>query len=382
MGLFTPFALRELTIPNRTVISPMSQYLAEDGYANDWHMAHLGRFALGGAGLVFTEATAVERRGRRTPGDLGLWEDGQIEELARIVAFVKAQGSAAGVQLAHAGRKASERRPWHGETPLNDEDVALRGEAPWTAIGPTDAPYGPDWHIPQAMTIEDIADMTEAFRDAARRADDAGFDVIEVYAAHGFLVHQFYSPVGNARGDAYGGTFDGRIRLAIEVAEAIRSVWPASKPLFFRLSATDWIDGGWELGDTIALARRLKSVGVDLIDYSSGGIGGGIKPRRMPLAQGFQVPFAEAVRSEADMPTMAVGFIWDAIVADGIVRDEKADLVALAREVLNDPNWPVHAARELGIDRDFGQWKPQFGWWLNRRQRVIDKLGLRGDASE
>lgn len=382
MGLFTPFTLRDLTIPNRTVISPMSQYVAEVGYANAWHMAHLGRFALGGAGLVFTEATAVERRGRRTPGDLGLWEDSQIDELARVAAFVKAQGSAAGVQLAHAGRKASERRPWHGETPLTEEDVALRGEAPWTAIGPTSTPYAADWHIPQAMTADDIGTVVTAFRDAARRADDAGFDVIEVYAAHGFLLHQFYSPVGNARDDAYGGSFDGRTRLSIEVAEAIRSVWPASKPLFFRLSATDWIDGGWEVEDTIALAKRLKSAGVDLIDCSSGGIGGAVKPRRMPLAQGFQVPFAEAVRAEADIPTMTVGFIWDATVADGIVRDEKADLVALAREVLNDPNWPLHAARELGLDPDFGQWKPQFGWWLNRRERVIEKLGLRSNASE
>ena len=380
MGLFTPHTVRDVTIPTRTVISPMSQYIADDGYANDWHMAHLGRFALGGAGLVFTEATAVERRGRRTPGDLGLWEDGQIDGLARIAAFVRSQGSVAGIQLAHAGRKASERRPWHGETPLTDEDAKERGEAPWTAIGPTDVPYGPDWHVPQAMTQQDIADVVNAFRDAARRADAAGFDVIEVYAAHGFLLHQFYSPIGNARDDGYGGTFDGRIRLSIEVAEAIRSVWPASKPLFFRLSATDWIDGGWEIADTITLAKRLKSAGVDLIDCSTGGIGGAAKPRRMPLAQGFQVPFAESVRGEADMPTMAVGFIWDAAVADAVVRDGKADLVALAREVLYDPNWPLHAARELGADPDFGKWHPQFGWWLNRRERVIDKLGLRGDA--
>ena len=377
MSLFDSFTLRGITIPNRVAISPMSQYAATDGLAGDWHFVHLGRFALGGAGLVFTEATAVEQRGRRTPGDLGLWRDDQIAPLGRIAEFLRSQGSVPGIQLAHAGRKASERRPWHNESPLNEEDRALRGEAPWQTIGPTDEPYAAGWHTPAAMSEDDISAVIEAFRHAAGRALEAGFEIIEVYAAHGFLLHQFYSPASNRRTDRYGGDFDGRVRLAVEVAAAIRTVWPEHLPLSFRLSAKDWIDGGWEVADTIELARRLKAEGVDLIDCSSGGLGGSAKPQRMPLAQGFQVPFAEAVRREADIATMAVGFLWDPRKAEAIVSEGKADLVALAREVLNDPNWALHAARTLGHDVDFGVWKPAFGWWLHRRERVIEKLGLR-----
>lgn len=377
MGLFSAFAVRGVTFPNRVVVSPMSQYSAEAGVANDWHFAHLARFALGGAGLVFTEATAVEERGRRTPGDLGLWHDGQIAPLARIADFVAAQGAVPGIQLGHAGRKASERRPWHDEGPLRDEDVSLRGEAPWPTIGPSAEPYGEGWHTPAAMTAADIADVTAAFRDAARRAFDAGFRVIEVYAAHGFLIHQFCSPVANRRTDGYGGSRANRIRLALEIAEAIRSVWPEDRALFYRVSAKDWVDGGWEVDDTVALAVELRARGVDLMVCSSGAIGGTQKPQRMPIAEGFQVPFAEAVRRDADIATMAVGFLWDPSFADAVVREGRADMVALARELLFDPNWPLHAARALGLDDDFALWKPPFGWWLNRRERVIQKLGLR-----
>ena len=377
MGLFSAYSLRGVTLPNRVVVSPMSQYIAEDGHANDWHFAHLSRFALGGAGLVFTEATAVERRARRTPGDLGLWDDAQIPELARIAGFVSEQGSVPGIQLAHAGRKASERRPWHGETPLNAEDEAERGEAPWTAIGPSAVPYGENWHPPRAMTLDDIATVIDAFRAAAARALAAGFKVVEVYAGHGFLLHQFYSPIANTRDDAYGGSFDGRIRLSVEVARAIREVWPDELPLIFRLSATDWVDGGWELEDTVELARRLKAAGVDMIDCSTGGIGGTRKPRRMPLAPAFQTPHAETVRREAGIAAMTVGFIWEAAVADRIVREDRADLIAMARALLYNPNWPLQAARELGVDPDFAMWKPQFGWWLDKRERAIRKLGLR-----
>jgi len=377
MNLFTPMPLRGVEFPNRIAVSPMSQYAADDGYANDWHLTHLGRFALGGAGLVYTEATGVTREGRRTHGDLGLWEDGQIDELARIAGFLKKQGAVPGIQLAHAGRKASERRPWHGETPVDDEDVAERGEHPWLTIGPSAIPYAEGWHTPLEATRQDLADVAAAFGAAAKRADDAGFEIIEVYAAHGFLIHQFYSPIANKREDAYGGSFDGRIRLALEVADAIRANWPDHKPLAFRLSATDWLNGGWEQEDTIALAKRLKDHGVDMIDCSTGGIGGRERPRRMPLGEAFQVPFATAVKTEADIAAMTVGFIWDPESADGIIRNGQADMVALARELLDDPNWPLHAARALGIDPDFAMWKPEFGWWLSRRERVVQKLGLR-----
>ena len=377
MSLFDPFELRGVAFPNRVVVSPMSQYRAEQGFANDWHLVHLGRFALGGAGLVFCEATAVEERGRRTHGDLGLWRDEQVDGLGRIVRFLETEGAVPGVQLAHAGRKASERRPWHGETPVTAEDVELRGEAPWTAIGPSPLPYAEGWPAPAEMSREDIAEVVTAFRDAALRSQAAGFKVIEVYAAHGFLIHQFYSPIANRREDSYGGDFEGRIRLGLEIAEAIRSVWPEELPLIFRLSATDWLDGGWELEDTVAFARRLKDRGVDMIDCSSGGIGGKERPRRMALSQGFQAPFAEAVRREAGIATMAVGFIWDPEAASAIVEGGQADLVALAREVLSDPNWTLRAAEALGRDEGFGLWKPEFGWWLNRRDRLVRKLGLR-----
>lgn len=374
--LHSPFTLRGVTLPNRIVVSPMSQYAAQDGHAGDWHFAHLSRFVLGGAGLVFTEAAAVEQRGLRTPGDLGLWQDSQIPALARIADFARANGSVPGIQLAHAGRKASERRPWHNEGPLNDEDVTLRGETPWETLAPSPLPYGENWHIPREMTPDDIQDVTVAFRDAARRADTAGFDVIDVYAGHGFLLHQFLSPLANMRSDGYGGDLAGRMRMTLEVAEAIREVWPENKALFFRISATDWIDGGWRLEDTVVLACELKSRGVDVLDCTTGGIGGAAKVQHMPLGEGFQAPYAAAVREQAAMATMAVGFIWSPQMADGLIRDGSADLVALARELLDDPNWPLHAARALGGDEDYALWKPAFGWWLNKRARLMRRLGL------
>jgi len=354
----------------------MSQYIAENGYANDWHFAHLSRFALGGAGLVFTEATAVEARGRRTHGDLGLWEDGQIAGLARINSFMKKQGVLAGVQLAHAGRKASERRPWHGETPVNDEDAQLRGEQAWQTSAPSALPYADDWHIPEKMTGADIEQVKQNFKDAAERSLEAGFDVIEVYAAHGFLLHQFYSPIANIRDDKYGGTFEGRIRLGLEVAETIRCVWPEDKPLFYRLSATDWLEDGWQIEDTIAFARRLKELGVDLIDCSSGGIGGSKMQQKIPLGPAFQAPIAKEIRDKSDILTMTVGLIMDADSANDLIKQQSADLVAIAREALNNPNWALHAAKGLGLDTDFSMWKPQFGWWLNKRERLLRRLKI------
>lgn len=375
-ALFDPITLREVTLANRIVVSPMSQYAARDGYSNDWHFAHLARFALGGCGLVFAEATAVSRDARRTHGDLGLWEDAQIAPLTRIVNFLKTQGASAGVQLAHAGRKASERRPWHGETPVTQEDIELRGEAPWQALGATSEPYGDGWPAPLAMTDAHINEVIENFASAAQRAHAAGFDALEVYAGHGFLLHQFYSPLCNTRTDEWGGTFDNRIRLCLEVARSIREQWPSTKPLFFRLSATDWNDNGWSIADTVRLARELKRCGVDVIDCSSGGIGGPHPPPRFPLGPAFQADLAAEVRVESDIATMAVGFIWQAEVANRLVTEGKADLVAMARELLNDPNWALRAARELGVDENFSLWDPAFGWWLNKRKRVLQKLGF------
>jgi 2,4-dienoyl-CoA reductase-like NADH-dependent reductase (Old Yellow Enzyme family) len=375
--LFSPFRLRDVSFRNRIAVSPMSQYRAIDGRANNWHMVHLGRFALGGAGLVFAEATAVTKDGRRTQGDLGLWDDRQVDALAPIAAFLEAEGAVAGVQLAHAGRKASERRPWHGETPIDEDDWQLRQEAAWPAMAPSPIPYAEGWPDPVEMAEADIQDVITAFGNAARRASGAGFRMIEVYAAHGFLIHQFLSPIANHRTDHWGGSPENRRRFAVEVARAIRTAWPEKYPLSFRLSATDWLDGGWELEDTIDLAKALKAEGVDMIDCSSGGIGGKDRPRRMEVKQGFQVPFAAEVRAQSDLATMAVGFLWDAAHCERIVADGQADMVALARELLDDPNWPFHAAAQLGADTDHAMWPVESGWWLMKRDRLLKKLGIR-----
>ncbi|MGF1453856.1 MAG: NADH:flavin oxidoreductase/NADH oxidase [Alphaproteobacteria bacterium] len=375
--LHSPFILRGMTVKNRIAVSPMSQYRAKDGLANDWHLVHLGRFAMGGAGLVFVEATAVEASGRRTHGDLGLWTDEQIAPLARVTDFLKAEGAIPGVQLGHAGRKASERRPWHGETPVNAEDIADRGEAPWIALAPSPLPYADGWPAPQEMSEADIGRVIEAFGDASRRACAAGFEVIEVYAAHGFLVHQFLSPIANQRTDRWGGSPENRRRFAVHVALTIRETIPEHMPLIFRLSGTDWLDGGLEIEETVDIAGALKQAGVDMIDCSSGGIGGKERPRRMVIDQGFQVPFAARIRQEANIATMAIGFLWDPEMCEALLAEGAADMVALARELLDDPNWPLHAAQRLGTDQGFALWPPEFGWWLNKRDRLVRKLGLR-----
>ncbi|MGR8947406.1 MAG: NADH:flavin oxidoreductase/NADH oxidase [Gammaproteobacteria bacterium] len=374
--LFEPLKIRDVHLKNRICVSPMSQYKAQNGYANDWHMAHLGRFAMGGASLVFCEATAVSAEARRTHGDLGLWEEGQIAKLKGINEFIAAQNAVPGIQLAHAGRKASERRPWHGETPVNEEDISLRGEAPWQALSPTEEPYGELWPTPKRMTGQDIEKVIADFAAASVRADKAGFDFIEVYAAHGFLLHQFYSPLCNDRDDEWGGSFENRIRLSIEVAKSIRRHWPDSKALCFRISATEWLDEGWSIDDSAKLAQALKSEGVDVIDCSSGGIGGNTPMPRFPLGPAFQADLAKQVREKANIATMAVGLIWQAEVAEKIIASGQADLVALARELLNDPNWPLHAARDLGADTDYSLWDDAMGWWLNKRQRLFGKFGF------
>lgn len=347
--LLTPFTVRGLTLKNRIVISPMCQYSAIDGLAGDWHLVHLGRFAIGGAALVFVEATAVEARGRISPGDMGLWNDDQARALARIVDFLKANGAAAGVQLAHAGRKGSTRRPWDGGAELTEADAA-RGEAPWETIAPSALPFAQNYPLPSAMSTADMAEVIVAFREAAKRALDAGFDVVEVHAAHGYLLHEFLSPLSNHRTDSYGGDLSGRMRFPLEVIETVRAVWPAEKPLFVRLSCVDHMEGGLTVEDAVQIAKTLKLLGVDLVDCSSGGN----TAAPIALSPGYQVPYAEAVRRQAQIATMAVGLILDAVLAQNIVAEGKADLVALARPALDDPNFAIHAVAELTGVRDYG----------------------------
>ncbi|HEY7172162.1 MAG TPA: NADH:flavin oxidoreductase/NADH oxidase [Vicinamibacterales bacterium] len=337
--LFDPIAFRDVTLPNRIIVSPMCQYSSTDGFPNDWHMVHLGSRAIGGAGLVFTEAAAVTADGRISPDDLGIWSDIHVGAFHRVVRFIKGEGSAAGIQLAHAGRKASTHRPWGGQ------GAVPRDEGGWQPIGPTDEPFAANYPTPRAMTAADIAGVVDAFRQAARRALLAGFDVVELHAAHGYLIHEFLSPLTNTRTDEYGGTFDNRIRLCLEVVDAVRTIWVDDRPLFVRISSTDWVPGGWDLDQSVELARRLHARGVDLIDCSSGG---NVARADIPIGPGYQVQFAERVRREVGVRTGAVGLITTPQQADEIIRSGRADCVLLAREMLRNPYWPLYAARELG----------------------------------
>ncbi|MCW5882051.1 MAG: NADH:flavin oxidoreductase/NADH oxidase, partial [Anaerolineae bacterium] len=350
--LLSPMKLRGLTLPNRVVISPMCQYSAQEGMANDWHFAHLAQFAIGRAGLVFTEAAAVDRDGRITHGDLGVWSDLHVAPLARITAFIKSQGSVPAIQLAHAGRKASMQRPWHGNGPMDDSDRA-RGEQPWQVVAPSAVPVGEGWLIPHELTLDEIEQLKRQWRAAARRARDAGFEVAEVHGAHGYLIHEFLSPLSNQRTDAYGGDLEGRTRLAREITEIVRAEWPDDRPVFFRLSSSDGIEGGWAVEDTVQLAHMLKRIGVDVIDCSSGGIAGSATAARVKRTLGFQVPFAARVRREAEIATMAVGLILDGPQAEAVLREGHADLIAVGRQALFDPQWALHAAVALRAEGNF-----------------------------
>ena len=337
--LFTPLQLRDITLRNRIVISPMCQYSCVDGYATDWHMVHLGSRAVGGAGAVIAEATAVVPEGRISPGDLGIWEDGQIEMLARIFGFLDAQGAVPGIQLAHAGRKASTAAPWLGGQPLGEQAGG------WPTVAPSALPFTEGYPTPAELDLAGVRRVAQAFREAAKRALAAGARLIEVHAAHGYLLHEFLSPLSNHRTDAYGGDFENRIRLLAEVVEAIRCEWPERLPLFVRISASDWVDGGWTVEESVLLARQLKPLGVDVVDCSSGGVVSGV---RIPVGPGYQVMLAERVRREADIRTAAVGLITAPAQAEQIIRMGQADLVLIARESLRDPYWPLHAAKVLG----------------------------------
>jgi 2,4-dienoyl-CoA reductase-like NADH-dependent reductase (Old Yellow Enzyme family) len=335
--LFTPLWIRDISFNNRIVVSPMCQYSSRDGMADDWHLVHLGSRAVGGAGLIFTEAAAVSPEGRISPADLGVWRDEHIDGLRRIVKFVRSQGSEIGIQLAHAGRKASVAEPWAGGK------LVSRGG--WTPVAPSAIKFDEGYGEPAALTLEGIAQIVEAFSAAARRAMKAGFKVVEIHAAHGYLLHEFLSPLSNRRTDSYGGVFENRVRLLTEVTMAVRSAWPAGYPLFVRISATDWVEGGWSIEDSVRLAGLLSRLGVDVVDCSSGGVVPGVK---IPVGPGYQVEFAAHVRS-AGVMTAAVGMITGSAQAEAILAAGKADLIVMAREFLRDPYFPLHAADELGF---------------------------------
>ena len=369
-ALLQPLTVRGLTLRNRLVVAPMCQYSVTDGLVGDYHLVHLGRFALGGFGLVIVEATGVTADGRISHGDVGLWSDDHLPGLARIAAFLHEQGAAAGIQLSHAGAKASSRRPWDGGGPVTEENTRP-GETPWPTASASDVPVGPGWPTPHALTADELAGIREAFVAAARRSLQAGFDVVELHAAHGYLLHQFLSPLTNRRTDAYGGSLEGRMRFPLEVAEAVRTVWPADKPLFVRVSAVDGSREGITIEDTVAFARELKALGVDVVDVSGGGIGGGWQH---PIGYGYQVPYAQRIRAEAGIATMAVGLLVDAAQAEAVVADGAADLVALAREAQDDPNFAVHALRSLS-GGSYDAYPVQAGPRLAGRARLLDRLG-------
>jgi 2,4-dienoyl-CoA reductase-like NADH-dependent reductase (Old Yellow Enzyme family) len=340
-SLFSPLPIRGITLPNRIAVSPMCEYSSVDGFANDWHLVHLGSRASGGAGLVIVEATAVEPRGRITHGDLGLWSDDQIPALARITAFLKSQGAVPAIQLAHAGRKASCQLPWDGGASI--PPAAPNG---WQVVAPSAIPFREGDPIPHALTIPEMQDLVAAFAAATRRALAAGFEVIEIHGAHGYLINEFLSPLSNHRQDEYGGDFENRIRFLREVIHAVRHEMPRHLPLFLRISATDWADGGWTLDDSVELARIVQPLGVDLIDTSSGG---NAIHAKIPVGPGYQVPLSERIRRDAGILTGAVGMITEAEQAEEILQTEKADIVLLARELLRDPYFPMRAAQSLGV---------------------------------
>lgn len=346
--LFEPLSIKSITLPNRIVVSPMCEYSSEDGFANDWHLVHLGSRAVGGAGLIIAEATAVAPEGRITPNDLGIWKDAHVTALKRITQFIKSQGSVPGIQLAHAGRKASCAQPWKGGHTLSVS------EGGWQVVAPSAVAFAEGTMLPHALDIAEIEVLKNDFAQAAKRALQAGFEVVEIHAAHGYLLHEFYSPLSNFRTDAYGGSFENRIRLLLEVTKAVQTEWPADLPLFVRISSTDWVEDGWTIHDSVKLCSILKEMGVDLIDCSSGGNIGSVK---IPLVAGYQVPFAAQIKKECNMPTGAVGLITTAEQAEAILTNGEADLILLARELLRDPYFPLHAAKEL--DQDV-EWPVQY----------------------
>jgi len=379
--LFEPLKLRGITLPNRIVVSPLCMYSAVEGLAQPWQFAHLSSFARGKSGLVFTEATAVEARGRITPQCLGIWTDAQAQALRPITAFIESMGCVPGIQLAHAGRKGSSRAPFveRGGTPLGADDAA-RGTPPWQTVAPSPLAVGTGWSQPSALDEAGLEQVKNAFVDATRRAVSAGFRVLELHLAHGYLLHSFLSPISNHRSDAYGGDIQGRMRFPLEVIEAVRAQLPDEMPLFVRISAIDGREEGWKLEDSVELSRCMAALGVDVVDCSSGGIAGAPRFRSddagKPLSKssarepGFQVPFSRRIRDQVAIKSMAVGVIVDANQAEDILQTGGADLVALGRELMYDPFWPLHAAERLGADPDYKMWPEQYAWAIDRRAQI------------
>lgn len=379
--LFDPLTLRGVTFRNRLALSPMCQYEAEDGLATAYHAVHYGKFALGGFGLVMLEATAVSPEGRITHGDLGLWDDAQIAGLADIAAFAKRQGAVPGIQIGHAGPKACMQRPYYGDGPLTAADHA-RGDLPWPVVSASALPVDDGWLLPSALDAQGLAKLRADFAAAAWRALQAGFEVLELHCAHGYLLNSFLSPLTNLRTDAYGGDLYGRMRLPLEIARELRAIWPEDKPLFVRVSAVDGSRNGVSVEDSVVFARELARLGVDVIDCSSGGVG---RRYEHPSGYGHQVPYAGRIRQEAGIGTMAVGLIVDPLQAETIVTSGQADLVAIGREALRDPNFALHAEQMLGAahpERPFDSWPPQIGWWLNGREKKLRQLGPWSPAAE
>lgn len=367
--LFTPIRLGELTARNRIIVSPMCQYASKDGGPTDWHLVHLGQFALGGAGIVFCEETAVEARGRKSYHCAGIYSDAHIAGYRRINDFLRQHGAIPAIQIGHGGRKGAGCPPWEGYRPLTAKDAHL-GNPPWQTVSASAIPASDAAPVPHALTRGEIGEVVGCWREAALRAAEAGYDIVEIHAAHGYLIHQFLSPLANRRDDAYGGDLQGRMRLCLEIIEAVRSVWPAGKPVFMRVSAVDG-SGEWSMDDTVALAREAKARGVAAITTSSGGIAGPGTAAPVPRVPGYHVPYAGRVRGSADLMTIAVGLITEPGHAEEILQQGQADMIALAREMLWNPHWPAHAARELGVP-DYLDLLPQpYAWWLKRREDIL-----------
>jgi 2,4-dienoyl-CoA reductase-like NADH-dependent reductase (Old Yellow Enzyme family) len=368
-ALFTPLTLRGLTLRNRVVVSPMSQYSSVEGAPGDWHLVHLGKFAMGGAGVVFCEETSVSERSRKTYDCPGIYTDAQARAWRRVTDFIRGQGAAAAIQLGHAGRKVATRAPWDGFAPLGEADAAA-GRPPWSGLAPSPIPFKPGAMVPKEMDGDDIRHVIALHVEAAKRSLDAGFDIVEIHGAHGYIIQQFLSPVTNRRTDGYGGDIEGRMRFGLELIEAVRAAWPADRPLFFRASCVDGRGGIWSLEDTTILAGELKARGVDVLDCSSGGIEGPLTLHVVPRVPGYHVPFAEHIGRETGIATMAVGLITDPHQAEGYIAEGRCDLVALAREMMWDPNWPVHAAAALGLPRPHELLPRPYAWWLQKREET------------
>ena len=372
-ALFQPLRVRSLELKNRIVIAPMMQHAAPGGFANHWHLVHLGKFAMGGAGLILTESTAVSPVGRIGQDDVGLWDDAHIAPWKTVVDFVHQCGTAIGVQLGHAGRKAGSKALWDGGRALTAQEMT-EADPKWSRVGPSAISAGPGWSTPHALTLEEIEQVIQEFVAAAQRADQAGFDVVELHFGHGYLVTSFLSPISNQRTDAYGGDREGRMKLAIEIAQRVRQVWPDGKPLWCRLSIVDGAVGGWSVEDSVALVKHLQLAGVDVMDCSSGGLTEQTNALPVPRGLGFQVPFARRIKVDTGILTQAVGMVIDAHQAEEILETGSAELIAIGREALFDPYWPLHAQWILERDASFKDWHLRHGVWLEKRQNFLDSL--------